>query len=51
MLAPRLVGGDGKSALGPLGLGALAEAVNLRDVRIQRLGVDLHVCGRIGDYP
>lgn len=45
--AARLVGSDGRAALGPLGLTALSQARTLRDVRVRRVGVDMHVCGRL----
>lgn len=45
--APRLMGGDGREALGALGLRSLAAAPTLRDVSTHRLGDDLHVWGRI----
>ncbi len=39
MLAPVLIGGDGKPGLGPLGLARLAEAVALESVDVRRRGV------------
>jgi diaminohydroxyphosphoribosylaminopyrimidine deaminase/5-amino-6-(5-phosphoribosylamino)uracil reductase len=39
--APRLIGGDGVPAVGPLGLRSLAAGPVLRDVRTWRLGPDL----------
>jgi len=47
MLAPKLVGGDGRSALGPLALDAIGDAFRLESPRVTRLGDDLHVAGRI----
>ena len=47
MLAPTLIGGDGRSGLGPLELGRLADAVSIDPIRIDRRGVDLHVHGRV----
>lgn len=44
-VAPRLIGGDGRPALGPLSLGRLADAVALEDLRVRRLGDDLHLRG------
>jgi riboflavin biosynthesis pyrimidine reductase len=41
VLAPTLIGGDGRAVLGPLGLGALAKAPRFRRDRISRLGADL----------
>ncbi len=46
-LAPMLLGGDGRAALGPLAMASLASALHLEDVRVRRIGVDLHVHGRI----
>jgi len=46
--APRLVGGDGAPALGPLGVASLARAPVLRDVSMRRRGDDLELWGRIG---
>lgn len=47
LLAPKLIGADGKPALGPLGLERLARAVRLDDVSIGRCGPDLHVHGDV----
>ncbi|MBW2501247.1 MAG: bifunctional diaminohydroxyphosphoribosylaminopyrimidine deaminase/5-amino-6-(5-phosphoribosylamino)uracil reductase RibD [Deltaproteobacteria bacterium] len=47
LLAPKLIGGDGRAGLGPLGLESLAQAVELDTVRVHRRGPDLHVHGRI----
>jgi diaminohydroxyphosphoribosylaminopyrimidine deaminase/5-amino-6-(5-phosphoribosylamino)uracil reductase len=47
MLAPRLIGADGRAGLGALGLEHLAEAVSIDPVRVTRLGVDLHIHGQI----
>jgi diaminohydroxyphosphoribosylaminopyrimidine deaminase/5-amino-6-(5-phosphoribosylamino)uracil reductase len=47
LLAPKLIGGDGRAGLGPLGLESLAQAVDLDAVRVHRRGPDLHVHGRI----
>jgi diaminohydroxyphosphoribosylaminopyrimidine deaminase/5-amino-6-(5-phosphoribosylamino)uracil reductase len=41
--APRLLGGDGRPALGALGLERLADAVTLPNARVRRLGADLHL--------
>ncbi len=46
-LAPKLLGGDARAALGPLATASLASALHLEDVRVRRIGVDLHVHGRI----
>jgi len=45
--APRLLGGDGVPALGPLGVGRLARAVALEASRVRRLGDDVVVEGRV----
>ena len=45
-VAPRLVGGDGRPAVGPLGVRRLREALGVRIVRIERLGDDLLFEGR-----
>jgi len=45
-VAPRLLGGDGLPALGPLGARRLDGAPVLEDVRVRRVGADLHLCGR-----
>jgi diaminohydroxyphosphoribosylaminopyrimidine deaminase/5-amino-6-(5-phosphoribosylamino)uracil reductase len=41
--APRLLGGDGRPAIGPLGLATLARAPELADLRVGRVGRDLHL--------
>lgn len=46
-VAPKLIGGDGREALGPLALRALSKAATLSDVRVRRVGPDLHVHGRL----
>jgi diaminohydroxyphosphoribosylaminopyrimidine deaminase/5-amino-6-(5-phosphoribosylamino)uracil reductase len=46
-VAPRLLGGDARAALGPLAVRSLARAPILRDVSTRRLGDDLHVWGRL----
>jgi diaminohydroxyphosphoribosylaminopyrimidine deaminase/5-amino-6-(5-phosphoribosylamino)uracil reductase len=45
-VAPKLLGGDGRPALGALQVGRLADAQKLVDVRVRRLGEDVHLCGR-----
>jgi diaminohydroxyphosphoribosylaminopyrimidine deaminase/5-amino-6-(5-phosphoribosylamino)uracil reductase len=47
MLAPKLIGSDGRPGLGPLELERLAEAVRLDSVEARRRGDDLHVHGVI----
>lgn len=46
-LAPRLLGEEGRPALGKLALGALSDAVALAGMRVERCGDDLHLTGRI----
>ena len=46
-VSPRLIGGDGRPALGSLGLPRLADAPELCDVRVRRLGEDVHIHGRV----
>jgi len=46
-LAPKLIGADGVAALGGLGLRALADARTLGDLRLRRLGADLHLWGPV----
>jgi len=45
--SPRLLGGDGIAALGPLGVDRLVGAPIVREAHIRRLGDDVHVWGRI----
>ena len=51
LLAPKLIGGDGRAALGALGLARLAQAAPLRQVTSGRLGDDFRVSARLGDFP
>jgi diaminohydroxyphosphoribosylaminopyrimidine deaminase/5-amino-6-(5-phosphoribosylamino)uracil reductase len=44
-VSPRLIGGDGKPALGALGVAALARARRLEGWRAKRIGEDLYVRG------
>lgn len=39
--APKLIGGDGKNAVAPLGVGVMDEAVMLQNPKITRLGDDI----------
>ena len=41
LLAPRLIGGDGKPALGSLGVDRLRSALELPELRLRRIGRDL----------
>jgi len=45
--APKLLGGDGRPALGPLEAGSLADALALENVRVRRVGSDVHVQGHV----
>lgn len=45
--SPMFLGSDGRPALGPLGIGALRDSCRLRDMRVQRVGHDIHVWGRV----
>lgn len=47
MLAPKLIGGDGKPGLGPLALERLTEAVTFESFDVRHRGADLHVHGNI----
>jgi len=46
-VAPALLGGDGRPALGPIGASRLARAVHLADPEVRRMGKDLYVRGRV----
>jgi diaminohydroxyphosphoribosylaminopyrimidine deaminase/5-amino-6-(5-phosphoribosylamino)uracil reductase len=46
IVSPKLVGGDGAAALGPLGVGRLVDAPLLASPRIRRLGEDVCISGR-----
>jgi diaminohydroxyphosphoribosylaminopyrimidine deaminase/5-amino-6-(5-phosphoribosylamino)uracil reductase len=46
-VAPRLLGGDARSALGALGLPALARAPELSEARVRRVGRDVQLVGRL----
>lgn len=46
-LAPRLIGGEGRPALGALEVARLEEALRLDALRVERSGSDLHVSGRV----
>ncbi len=45
--APKLLGSDGRAALGPLSLERLRDAVVLDDVSVRRRGDDLHVRAKV----
>jgi diaminohydroxyphosphoribosylaminopyrimidine deaminase/5-amino-6-(5-phosphoribosylamino)uracil reductase len=46
-VSPTLIGADGRAALAELGVARLSRRPRLEDVRVERLGDDLHVQGRI----
>jgi diaminohydroxyphosphoribosylaminopyrimidine deaminase/5-amino-6-(5-phosphoribosylamino)uracil reductase len=46
-LAPRLIGDDGRPALGAMGLERLRDALSLDAVAVRRCGPDLHLSGRV----
>jgi diaminohydroxyphosphoribosylaminopyrimidine deaminase/5-amino-6-(5-phosphoribosylamino)uracil reductase len=48
-VAPRLLGGDARSALGALALPALARAPRLAGARWRRIGDDLYLHGRLSE--
>ncbi len=48
-VSPRLIGGDGRAALGALGLRSLSRAQRLTGWQVQRIGDDLHVCGALAE--
>ncbi|MCH2187823.1 hypothetical protein MK280_18360, partial [Myxococcota bacterium] len=45
--APKLLGDEGVSALGPLHIGRLAEAPEMSWASVRRTGSDLHLVGRM----
>ena len=47
-VAARLLGGDGRPALGALGIDALSRTPRLQEVRVRRIGDDVHVQGSLG---
>ena len=50
-LAPRLIGGDGRPLLGPLGVSALAEAPALLETTVREVGPDVLVEGLLQPLP
>jgi diaminohydroxyphosphoribosylaminopyrimidine deaminase/5-amino-6-(5-phosphoribosylamino)uracil reductase len=46
-VAPKLLGGDGRAALGAIGAERLSRAVVLAEPEVRRLGQDLYVSGRV----
>jgi len=51
MLAPMLIGGDGRPGLGPLEISRLADAVSIDPMHVGRREQDLHVHGMIQRKP
>jgi len=49
-IAPKLIGGDGTPAVGAFGIAAVAEAVQLREISVERLGDDVLVRGFAGGW-
>jgi len=47
IVAPRLIGGDGQPALGPLGLRSLSESDVFESVEVSRLGDDVRLTARV----
>ena len=45
--APRLLGGDARAALGALGVGRLASSPQLSELRVRRVGRDVHFIGTL----
>lgn len=45
---PRLIGGDGREMLGPLGVTSLADAPEVRDLQITKIGPDVVLRARLG---
>ena len=39
--APRIIGGDGRSMIGPLGTLKMSQAIELRDMSVSPVGADL----------
>jgi diaminohydroxyphosphoribosylaminopyrimidine deaminase/5-amino-6-(5-phosphoribosylamino)uracil reductase len=50
-LAPKLIGGDGRPLLGPLGVTALADAPQLLDTSVREVGADVLVEGLLQPLP
>jgi diaminohydroxyphosphoribosylaminopyrimidine deaminase/5-amino-6-(5-phosphoribosylamino)uracil reductase len=48
-VSPRLLGGDGRAALGALGLTSLARAKKLAGWQVRRIGDDVHIRGAIAE--
>jgi diaminohydroxyphosphoribosylaminopyrimidine deaminase/5-amino-6-(5-phosphoribosylamino)uracil reductase len=50
-LAPRLIGGDGRPVVGPLGVGALAHAPALLETSVREVGPDVLIEGLLRPLP
>jgi riboflavin biosynthesis pyrimidine reductase len=50
-IAPRLIGGDGRPLLGPLGVDALAGAPELIETSVREVGPDVLVEGLLQRLP
>jgi diaminohydroxyphosphoribosylaminopyrimidine deaminase/5-amino-6-(5-phosphoribosylamino)uracil reductase len=50
-IAPRLIGGDGRPVLGPLGVDALAGAPELIETNVREVGPDVLVEGLLQRLP
>lgn len=48
-VAPKLIGGDGRAMIGPLGVSVMGDALGLRVLGVSRLGADLLVRAVPGD--
>jgi riboflavin biosynthesis pyrimidine reductase len=46
-VAPKLLGEDGRPALGALQVGVLAEAIALENIVVRRSGDDVHIRGDV----
>src|SRR5690606_26473944 len=46
-LAPKLLGGDGRPWIGPLGLSRMSQALAVTDVQLEPLGADWLLTGRL----
>jgi diaminohydroxyphosphoribosylaminopyrimidine deaminase/5-amino-6-(5-phosphoribosylamino)uracil reductase len=50
-IAPRLIGGDGRPLLGPLGVGELALAPRLLETSVREIGPDVLIEGLVQPLP
>ncbi|MCC7365560.1 MAG: bifunctional diaminohydroxyphosphoribosylaminopyrimidine deaminase/5-amino-6-(5-phosphoribosylamino)uracil reductase RibD [Dehalococcoidia bacterium] len=49
-IAPMIIGGDGRAAVGPAGARTIADAWRLRDPVVEQLGTDILVRGYTGEW-